>query len=74
MLIEVVLDLFVRNVYAQLLKGVAIKVLKAKYVEDSNSQAFSAGRNRENKDVGEKSVFSVDFTYRRSDLMFVSVV
>jgi len=45
-LVEVILDLFIRDVYTQLFKWVAIKVLKAKYVEDSNSQALSAGRNR----------------------------
>ena len=41
-LIEVILDLFVRDVYAQLLKRVLLKILKAEYVKNSDSEALGA--------------------------------
>ena len=40
MLVEVVLDLFISDVDAQLFKRVVIKILKPKYVQYPNSKTF----------------------------------
>ena len=42
MLVEVILDLFVCDVYTQLLKRVLLKILEAEYVKNSDSEAFGA--------------------------------
>ena len=49
MLVEVVLNLFVGNVDAQLLEGVDLEVLKAKDVKDPNCETLisKAEKNRQ---------------------------
>ena len=51
MLIEVELNLFVGDVYAQLFKGIPFEIFKAKYVEDSNSVIIISAKQNKGKQV-----------------------
>ena len=42
-LVEVILDLLIGNVDTQLLKGILLKILKAKDIKYSNGEALIAG-------------------------------
>jgi hypothetical protein len=51
MLIEVVLDLFIGNIYAELFKGIPLEILKAKNVQDAHIHPVlcTTVREKENK-------------------------
>lgn len=51
MLVEVELDLFVGDVYAQLFKGIPFEIFKAKYVKDSNSVIIISAKQNKGKQV-----------------------
>ena len=46
MLIKVILDLFVRDVDTKLLKRVLLKILKAEYVKNSDSETLGATKKK----------------------------
>ena len=51
MLIEVELDLFVGDVYAQLFKRIPFEIFKAKYVKDSNSVIIISAKQNKGRQV-----------------------
>lgn len=58
MLIEVVLDLFIGDIYAELFKGIPLEILKAKNVQDAHIHPVLCPTAREKENVSGEAASS----------------
>jgi len=71
LLVEVELDLFVGDVYAQLFKGIPFEIFKAKYVQDSNSVIIISAKQNKGKQV---VVYHWNSTQKNVKLVSISLL
>lgn len=66
MLIEVVLDLFIGDIYAELFKGIPLEILKAKNVQDAHIHPVLHPAVREKENVSGEVTSSYIYLKTRS--------